>query len=139
MRYYLDTQTLAQVVFNSDDISRDVRALLEDGENVFFTSSVCVMELTHLIQTGRIRPASKKRKYSAQETVKSIRSAEIEIRPTDILHLEQLAQLPLYEEHNDPNDRLIVAQAIRDRIPLISTDSKFSLYIVSGLELIENR
>ena len=54
------------------------------------------------------------------------------------LHLEMLANLPLFPNHNDPNDRLIIAQAIRDRIPLISSDSKFNQYTNQGLELIFN-
>lgn len=139
MRFYIDTQTLAQLIFHSNEMSSDVRVLFEEYENCFLTSTVCVKELIHLIQTHRIRPASKKRRYSAEETVTTIRKAGVDIRPADILHLEQMAQLPLFDEHNDPNDRLIVAQAIRDRIPLISTDMKFSLYIPAGLELMENR
>lgn len=43
MRYYLDTQTLAQVLFMKvDDMSVEVRELLEDCANTFCTSVVCV-------------------------------------------------------------------------------------------------
>lgn len=54
-------------------------------------------------------------------------------------HLQQVAVLPMYEKHRDPNDRLIIAQALSDRTALISSDQKFSLYERDGLELIFNK
>ena len=139
MRYYLDTQTLAQVLFMKvDNMSVEVRKLLEDCANTFCTSVVCVKELIHLIQTERIRPANKKKRYSAAEVVSTISLASIEICHVNTLHLEMLAHLPLYPNHNDPNDRLIIAQAIRDRIPLISSDTKFDQYRAQGLDLVFN-
>jgi len=43
-------------------------------------------------------------------------------------------------EHHDPSDRLIIAQAITERMPLIGSDTKFKKYkkIYSDFELIEN-
>ena len=139
MRYYLDTQTLAQVLFAKvDDMSIGVRRILEDYTNTLCTSVVCVKELIHLIQTERIKPVSKKRRYSAMEVIANIASIGIEICQVNTLHLEELAQLPLYANHNDPNDRLIIAQAIRDRIPLVSSDTKFEQYRAQGLNLVFN-
>ena len=62
----------------------------------------------------------------------------IGITPVAKPHLSELASLPLYDDHRDPNDRLIIAQAIADRIPLISSDRKFSRYGRYGLEFIYN-
>jgi len=63
----------------------------------------------------------------------------IEIVPVTEKHLQQLAALPIYDEHHDPNDRLIVAQAIADKIPVVSSDRKFRLYESAGLDFIYNR
>lgn len=139
MRYYLDTQTLAQVVLTSGWMSDDVRALTADWSNLFLSSSVCVKELIHLIQTGRIRPARKKADYAPADIISSIHRASITIVPANERHLHRLAGLPLFDNHNDPNDRLIIAQAIADNIPLISTDLKFAQYTPFGLELVPNR
>ncbi len=43
------------------------------------------------------------------------------------------------ESHRDPNDRLIIAQAITEKMPLISNDTKFPKYTRFGLDFIPNR
>ena len=57
---------------------------------------------------------------------------------TSEAYIKTLIDLPFYEDHRDPNDRLIVAQAITDRLPLVSSDRKFSRYERYGLDFIFN-
>jgi len=45
----------------------------------------------------------------------------------------------LMEGHNDPSDRLIIAQALTEKIPVISSDAKFPKYRKMGLDLVVNR
>jgi len=52
---------------------------------------------------------------------------------------ELYAMLPMYENHRDPNDRLIIAQAMSDKISLGSSDRKFEQYTKYGLDFIFNR
>ena len=54
-------------------------------------------------------------------------------------HLNTFAKLDLVEGHNDPSDRLIISQALTEKIPLISSDTKFPKYRKQGLDLIFNR
>jgi len=42
------------------------------------------------------------------------------------------------ENHGDPFDRMIIAQAIAERMPLISSDTKFYHYRKQKLEFIFN-
>ena len=53
-------------------------------------------------------------------------------------HLYTMTALELFKEHNDPSDRLIIAQAITESIPLISSDKVFKKYKSMGLNLILN-
>lgn len=126
-------------MFNKDDMHRDVRCLFEDYGNRFYTSTVCVKELIHLIQSDRIRPLRKRGEYDPAQILEDLPLAGIDICTIDARHLHTLAMLPLFADHNDPNDRLIIAQAICDGVPLISTDLKFRLYEPHGLLLVENR
>ena len=41
-------------------------------------------------------------------------------------------------KHTDPFDRIIIAQAISEKIPLISSDQRFPKYKKIGLDLIKN-
>ncbi len=53
----------------------------------------------------------------------------IEILPINLQHLIVLTKLPLH--HRDPFDRLLIAQAIAEEVPIISIDKKFDLYEVN--------
>ncbi len=138
MRLYLDTNIVIFFLLNRDEIQYDVLAMISDYENLLLTSSICVEEFIHLCQIGKLE-AKGKRTVQADRIIKMIEEAGIEIVQANKKHLATLASLPLYGEHHDPNDRLIIAQAITDRIPLISSDHKFSLYKKNGLQWIYNK
>jgi PIN domain nuclease of toxin-antitoxin system len=53
---------------------------------------------------------------------------EFEILPVQISHAARVATLPFH--HRDPFDRLLIAQALTEEIPIISVDGKFDQYFV---------
>ena len=54
-------------------------------------------------------------------------------------HLMTYANLQINNDfHKDPSDHLIIAHSITERIPLISSDRKFTFYTDQGLDLIYN-
>lgn len=141
MRVYLDTNILAFLVGQDcgHSISGDVMSFIQNYEVTLFSSSVCFQELTHLIQIGKLRlPHIKDTEKAAQEALRILNNYGITLSPITEKHIHALAKLPLYDDHRDPNDRLIIAQAISDRIPLISSDRKFIKYESCGLEFIFN-
>jgi PIN domain nuclease of toxin-antitoxin system len=42
-------------------------------------------------------------------------------------------------DHRDPTDRIAIAQAIEEKIPIISSDRQFHDYKRSGLDLVFNK
>lgn len=139
MRLYIDTNILVFALFDPDKLSKEVKAMISDYSNILFTSTVCIDELIHLCQIGKIAYGGKKDFIKAESMIPRVEDAGIDIIPISKRHLQQVATLPLYEDHRDPNDRLIIAQAISDKIPLISSDHKFKLYIPHGLNFIFNK
>lgn len=127
----LDTNALVYTLYSSDQLSRNVRMAMLDYMNTLFTSTVCVQELIHLCQTGKIR-------QDPECVLPRLESANISIEQVTERHLKCYSSLPLYDDHRDPNDRLIVAQAISDRVPLVSSDRKFTRYARHGLDFIYN-
>ncbi|MCD7711082.1 MAG: type II toxin-antitoxin system VapC family toxin [Porphyromonadaceae bacterium] len=125
----------------TESIERDTRTLLLDDSNLLYTSVICVQELTHLRQIGKLFVENKKRKdYSRMaDMVDMVKDLGIKIVPVNEMHLRRLDALPLLEGHRDPNDRLIIAQAIADKATLVSSDTKFLLYRSYGLSLHYNR
>ena len=55
MRLLLDTNVLVYFLYSDDDLSPSVKINLLDYSNALFTSTVCIHELIHLCQTGKIK------------------------------------------------------------------------------------
>ncbi|MCD7711080.1 MAG: type II toxin-antitoxin system VapC family toxin [Porphyromonadaceae bacterium] len=138
MRLYLDTNVLIYMLTRQDDkIDKDTQEMLMDSSNLLYTCPICVHEFIYLRQTGKISVGKDWTKKI--DVVQRIADFGIEIVPITPLHLKREEQLPLLEGHRDPNDRLIIAQAIADKATLVSSDTKFPLYIVHGLSFHYNR
>lgn len=137
-RYYLDTNTLIFMLFSRRDLDSAVTDILDDCANIFYTSSVCVHELIDLYQKESLKEykLAKNRQLNILDLLDNL---GIRIIHTTDHHLRQLHQLPLYSDHRDPFDRLIIAQAIVDRIPIITSDRRFDLYLDSNLQLQFNQ
>jgi PIN domain nuclease of toxin-antitoxin system len=43
-------------------------------------------------------------------------------------HIQTYNSIPLFEQHRDPFDRLLIATAIEEKAIVISDDNKFNLY-----------
>ena len=139
-RYYLDTNILVFLLEKrSDEISKEVGELIMDYENLLFTSTVCVHELCHLSQIGKLHIKRKGKNADISEFSQWLDEMSIKIVPVTVQNLQTYSTLPLFDEHRDPNDRLIIAQAISDKIALVSSDRKFDMYEKYGLEFVFNR
>ena len=57
--------------------------------------------------------------------VEALEAVRLEIKP---LHLQRLAGLPIMSDHRCPFDRMLIAQAIAERLTLVGGDRRFALY-----------
>lgn len=141
MRLYLDTNILFFLLTRrSDEIDADISSLIKDDTSILLTSTVCVHELIHLYQIGKLPKIDKKnKKEQATAIFSQLDEIGIDVIPVTHNHLQEYAMLPLHENHRDPNDRLIIAQAISDKIRLVSSDRKFEQYRRYGLDFTFNK
>ena len=134
MRYLIDTNILVFAVIDSSNLDRDTSAILSDYENIIYVSAVSIFEALHLYENKRIKTRFK----TADEFLKAI---EIDFNPrilhTKAEHFATYAELSVVEGHNDPIDRIIIAQALTEKLTLISSDRKFKAY--KALDFIYNR
>ncbi len=135
MRYLLDTNILLFISESDYKLDKNVKYILNDYSNSFYVSVVSIFELIHLIQKGRV---ALQKKFN-QNVFDFLKSFEIEIKYLRKEHLQVYSNLELSKDHNDPNDRVIVSQAICEKIPLISSDRKLEIYSKNGLDLIFNK
>ena len=135
MRYLLDTNIFIDYVME-DYISDDISELIGDYENIIYVSSESLKEYLHLVQTGKVIPKKELRSLDAFDLIENALGFQVKYVAKE--HLRTFANLDRVEGHNDPSDRLIIAQAMTEKMPVISSDTKFPKYKKMGLDLIFN-
>lgn len=137
MRYLLDTNIIIFILTQKDDdISVDVRAILDDYYNTFYTSSLSIVELVFLFNNGKIKSTYK----NVESLLKAIKNdLYIHTLHTKDEHFKNYSVLVPAENHKDQIDHCIISQAICEKMPLVSSDRKFSEYCSQGLNFVYNK
>ena len=130
-RLLIDTNVLVHLLFKTlDSYTED---LIRDYSNQVYVSSVSVKEIINLIQSGKV----KSKNIQQKSILEIIDELYFEVLYVNKYHLQEMEKLPSVPNHNDPNDRLIISQALSNRLELVSTDLQFVNYRKYGLEFIK--
>ena len=138
MRYLLDTNIFVFLALDTDSVSEDVFDLLNDPDAILCMSTESVKEL---IVAYNNKELGHKRWKTAEDMVRSIENDfYIQILPLKKEHMETFSRLRinLPQGHKDPSDHVIISHAITERLPLVSSDTRFPFYKKQGLDLIFN-
>ena len=122
MRYLVDAHTL---LWSQDDITRlpePATTALTNPADDRLLSIATIWEIGIKVALGKL-PLSKPFRTWMDTAISDLAMTPL---PITLDHVEQLTQLPFH--HRDPFDRLIIAQAIVEDIPLISSDTQFDAY-----------
>jgi PIN domain nuclease of toxin-antitoxin system len=127
VRLLLDTHVFLWFVLDDPRLSATAKALIVDPSNDVEISPASYWEMAIKISLG---------KYSLPEPYEVFMEREIVANQFRILHIEPrhtalLTTLPFH--HHDPFDRLLVAQATAEQIPIVSGDPAFDAYGVRRL------
>lgn len=127
------------MVSDTASLTSDVYAVLEDAENLKYLSIVSLQELIIAFRTKRLLSNIWKNESEMVEFV--LHDPAVVIDNIDEHVIRSLAELEINEaqEHKDPYDHIIIAQAMSHRMTLVSSDTKFPFYCKQGLRLLENR
>jgi PIN domain nuclease of toxin-antitoxin system len=136
MQYYLDTNILIFALFEKKNLAPHVTNIIFEYSDSLLASSVVINEVIHLYKTKKF---DKQVCKTVQELFATIDELGIQIVPLNRKHLETCASLSIAKDHNDPIDHAIIAQAICDRKPLISSDRKFADYESQKLNFVFNK
>ena len=124
MRYLLDTHTLLWFISEDEKLSDRAHRLILDSSSEIFLSIASLWEIAIKVNIGKLALDKPFNQLFPDEPD----SHGIEILDITIDSLVQLTALPSH--HRDPFDRLIIAQAMVEGIPIISKDEAFDLYDV---------
>ena len=122
MRLLLDTHTLIWWATSSEKLSQSGLDLLTNLDNRLFFSIASVWEMQIKCQIGKLKLGK-----SVQELiVNQQNNNNLHILPIELAHVYALGNLP--DVHRDPFDRIIVAQAVVESLPILSIDSLLDGY-----------
>lgn len=125
MKLLLDTHTLLWLDSCPEKLSRTAMAACEDPANQLYLSVVSAWEIQLKHQLGRLQLD-----VPLDQMIQGQQSADdLRILPVELHHVYTLDELPLH--HNDPFDRLFMAQAKAEQAWLVSVDSQFEPYPVT--------
>ena len=120
----IDTNAVLWTIARSKRLSARARAIIGDAGHPLLVSAVSLWEVAIKHSSGKLRvPADLSRRLAALR--------QVELLPISPLHAEAVGTLPWH--HRDPFDRMLVAQAIVERVPVISSDPALAQY---GVDVI---
>ena len=125
MKYLLDTHTLLWFLKGDKKLRDKARQLIDSPHNAKFLSIVSLWEIAVKVSLGKlVLDKSFERLFPEQ-----LYFSRIEILDITVDSLIKLTTLPFH--HRDPFDRLIIAQALVEGIPIIGADAAFDAYGIS--------
>ena len=124
MSLLLDTQALLWFLLDDSRLSDKARAAIVELERQMVVSPASLWEIAIKVSLG---------KYELPEPFELFWNEQLQVNhltllPISVGHTARVAGLPFH--HRDPFDRLIIAQALVEGIPVISSDRMFDQYEV---------
>ncbi len=121
MKFLIDTHIVLWWYFDSSKLTPVHRRAIADETNEILVSAAAIWEIEVKRRNGKLK--------CPMDMMERIRDDGFTILPIRADHLVPLRTIPLI--HNDPFDRIMVCQALVERIPLISYDPKVNAYFAT--------
>jgi len=124
MRALLDTHAFLWWITNDPRLSKKVREIISDGENELFLSVASGWEMAIKAGLGRLQlPPNLEHFILEQMALNAIESL-----PVQMSHALHVYKLPAH--HRDPFDRMLIAQAQLQNLPILTVDPQIARYSV---------
>ena len=124
MAFLVDTHAMIWWVIDDPRLPASVRQRIAEPKEQLVFSIASLWEITIKIRNGKLKEIGASIVYLRDY----LKEAGIEVLPIKIDHLLRLEMLDLH--HRDPFDRLLVAQALEENLPILTEDAAFSRYPV---------
>lgn len=122
--YLLDTQYLIWFQDDSSHIPTSVLEKITNINNRIYFSQISLFEIVIKQQIGKLPGFSATIEDVYNEAIKE----QFTFLPITNNHIQNYRSIPLFPEHRDPFDRLLIATAHAEQLTLITSDKHFYLY-----------
>ena len=127
MRLLLDTHSFLWFIGGHSNLSATARSLIEDPANQSFVSVASLWEMAIKVSLGKLTLKSPFETLVPQQ----LQPNGFGLLAITVDHLASVISLPFH--HRDPFDRLLVAQATVEQMPLVGRDLAFDAYGIQRL------
>jgi len=121
MRLLLDTHAFLYFLAGDERLSPGARKAMEEGEEVY-VSAASVWEMATKAGLGRLELPEDLESF----LLEAMEAEALLPLPVTLAHAAMVRGLPWH--HKDPFDRLLVAQALREGLALVSQDRLLDAY-----------
>lgn len=122
MNVLLDTHTFIWFNLNDSRLTDAARATIQEPANTVLISPASYWEIAIKISRGKFLLTGAYEEFWRR----GLDDNGIGILPIELRHAGRLVELPYH--HSDPFDRMLVAQALVEQIPLVSADPRLDAY-----------
>ena len=126
MHIIINTHILIWFLEGKASLLAKHRSFIVDGDNSVLISIASLWEIAIKISLSKLELSA-----TIPEMIERLHAESIEILAIAPDHVLKVSNLPFH--HRDPFDRMIIAQALAEDLPLISIDSDFTKYGVTLL------
>ncbi len=127
MNLILDTHTFLWFICGSDRLSATARSLIDDPANQPFLSVASLWEMAIKLSIGKLNLARPFEDLIPEQ----MQLNGVQLLSIELAHIAPVTNLPFH--HRDPFDRLLISQAVVERMPIVSGDPSFDGYQVTRL------
>lgn len=124
MNLLLDTHVLIWALENNPTLSKSARNAIINGKNMVFISPASIWEINIKKAIGKLE--------SPDNLLKEIKIHRFTELTINFQHAELAGKLP--DIHKDPFDRMLISQAILEKLTLVTRDSLVTQYDVPILK-----
>jgi PIN domain nuclease of toxin-antitoxin system len=129
--YLIDTQILIWTLVAPNKLAQQVKNVLEN--EAIFISQVSFFEIAIKQKLGKLPELD----LTIDQLTSFIERDGFNLLGVQNRHIDAYAEIPLLANHRDPFDRLLLATAFSENMPIISADENFALY-QPQIQLIAN-
>ncbi len=122
MKLLLDTHTFSWAVDQPSLLGPNAKTALEDPANNLMLSAATIWEIAIKVGLNKLTLSLPYRQWMTQ----AMHDLGVSVLPIMVESADVLIELP--KHHRDPFDRLLVAQAMVENVPLVSNDAIFDQY-----------
>ncbi len=127
MNLLLDTHAILWFFWDDPQLSDAAKGAITDPGNRKLVSAVSYWEIAIKVSLKKLDLGEPYRSFMPREIARNC----FDMLPVSLDHAAVVSDMAFH--HRDPFDRLLIAQAIWEKVPIISADTAFDAYSVTRI------